>query len=643
MTTKATTLADMLKQADLPLAAGAVERAEVACLGLPATVRVHEEDFTAIVQLLAHRESQGFTWLGFNDCDAVECDRYDEVDPPEDAEDPSDFHIAFTDYHPYWDLVLSIYAASTAEKSPFMVEFTAPIRAHAEFVIDEKAKRLMFARAADNDLRLWESIRARAAAPASVLPAASSKILDDLFPQAAAGTNEAKSREEQIAAATLIATRQLSVLTGPPGTGKTFTIVRAALTWLCNELEMHATDATNLPRTIMLMAPTGRAKSRMRELIEEALAKLEANKAALAALGPHGPAAIAELREAGTSTIHSALGYSTLPGRPFKRNRDNRLDVGLVIADETSMLGLELARRLFDALPDDAQICLVGDPGQLRAVEMGSVLYDVVREARADKTISACHAALTISRRFPPGSMIDKLATAIRSHDGDPKSASLADLLVGKPLTLSDLVDNLASLLDTDGGVSEETHVFVVRVPEPELAAAARKIIALQTADRHCHVDEEPKSVLKRSITLSPVRQGPVGAYTLADTTLAKAKGPTPRNPWDYPDGTQIIINRNNRDLGLANGDLAIIRQTVKRTEAVFPDGRTIDIRMLPSFQPAAALTVHKAQGSEWHSVVVILPPRHRTADLQRLLYTAVTRALTTVTLVVSTGPLPKS
>lgn len=640
MTTTTTSIAEMLKQARLPLAAGASERAEVGCLGLPDAMRVHEEDFEAIVQLLAHRENQGFTWLGFNDTDAVEFNRHDEADQSEATDDPNDFHMDFTGHHPYWDLVLGIHAAAKADAPSFMVEFTAPIPVNAEFAIDLEAKRLMYARAADNELRLWEAIRARSVAPAGFLSGASSKILDDLFPLAAAGTNETKSRDEQIAAATLIATRQISVLTGPPGTGKTFTIVRAALTWLCNELDRQAADPTDLPQKIMLMAPTGRASSRMRELIEEALAKLEADKAALAALGPHGLAAIADLREAGTSTIHSALGYSTIPGRPFKRNRDSRLDAGLVIVDETSMLGLELARRLFDALPDEAQICLVGDPGQLRAVEMGSVLYDLVTASRTDKTLATCHAALTISRRFPPGSMIDLLATAIRSHDGGPKSASLADLLVGKPLDLNDFVENFKTLLDADRGDSQETQVFVVHVPETELAAAARKIVTLQSDDFHSHADEEPKQLprvlLQRSITLSPVRQGPVGAYTLAETTLAKAKGSAPRNPWDYPDGTPIIITRNNRDLNLANGDLAIIRQTDKRTEAVFPDGRTMDIRTLPSFQPAAALTVHKAQGSEWHSVVVILSPGHRTADLQRLLYTAVTRALTMVTLLIA-------
>lgn len=647
MTTTTATLAEIVKQAKLPLAAGTSERAEVGCLGLPDAVRVHEQDFAAIVQLLAHRESQGFTWLGFTDTDVVEFDHYDEAEQAaekteqaEDAHAQDDFRETFTDHHPYWELVLRIHAAAHAVDSPFIVTFTDTIRPNSEFVIVPDTKRLMFARAADNEKRLWAAIRERSLEPAAALSPTSTKLLDALFPTAVAGTNEEKSRNEQIPAAALITTRRLSVLTGPPGTGKTFTIVRAALTWLCEELAKYADDPTDVPQKILLMAPTGRAKSRMRELIEEKLAEFEGDPAAMAAIGPHGPAAIAALRVAGTSTIHTALGYSTVPGRPFKRNRENPLDAGLVIVDETSMLGLELARRLFDALPDEAQICLVGDPGQLRAVEMGSVLYDIVTALDHDKALATCHAALTISRRFPPGSMIDRLATSIRSHDGDPTKASLADLLVGEPLELEAFVENFKTLLDADRGDSQETQVFVVQVPENALAEAASKIIALQSDDLHSRASgkpaQTPKALLRRSVTLSPVRRGPVGAYTLADTTIATNKGKAPRNPWDYPDGTPIIITRNNRDLDLANGDLAIIRKTDERTEAAFPDGRSMDIRTLPAFQPAAALTVHKAQGSEWHSVVVILSPRHRTADIRRLLYTAVTRALGIVTLVVS-------
>ncbi len=645
--TMTTSLAEKLEQSKLPLAAGARERAEVGCFGLPGAARVHEKDFAAIVQLLAHRESQGFTWLGFNDTDAVEFDRYDEAERSEDeteqSEDtggPDDFHETFTDHHPYWDLVLRIQAAAHADESPFMVTFKDRILPNSEFVIDPDTKRLMFARAADNEKKLWAAIRQRSLEPVAALSPASAKLLDALFPTAVAGTNEEKSRDEQIAAATLITTRRLSVLTGPPGTGKTFTIVRAALTWLCQELEKNAADPTDVPQKILLMAPTGRAKSRMRELIEEKLAEFEVDPTAMSAIGPHGPAAIAALREAGTSTIHSALGYSTVQGRPFKRNRDNPLDAGLVIVDETSMLGLELARRLFDALPDEAQICLVGDPGQLRAVEMGSVLYDIVAAARHDTALDACHTALTISRRFPPDSMIDKLANSIRSHDGDPTKSSLADLLVGEPLKLEVFIENFETLLDTDLGDSQETRVFVVNVPENALAGAASKIIALQSDDLHSQArqdpEQNPKTLLKRSVTLSPVRRGVVGAYTLADATLPRVKGKAARDPWDYPEGTPIIITRNNRDLDLANGDLAIVRKSGVSTEAAFPDGRTMDIRTLPAFQPAAALTVHKAQGSEWNSVVVILSHRHRIADLQRLLYTAVTRALRMVTLIVS-------
>ena len=309
----------------------------------------------------------------------------------------------------------------------------------------------------------------------------------------------------------------------------------------------------------------------------------------------------------------------------------------MVIVDETSMLGLELARHLYDAVADDAHLCLVGDPDQLKAVELGSVLYDIITETLADASLAACHAALTVSRRFPPGSMIDTLARAIRSHAGNPMSDSLADLLVGETIALDDFAKQFRNLLDADRSDSQETQVFLVNVSERELAAAARRIIVLQSDDLRAHADEDPRAVLQRSITLSPVRLGSVGAHTLAETTLPREDGFAPRNPYDYPHATPIIITRNNRDLDLANGDLAIIR-TAKDGEriAYFPDTREFDIRALPFFRPAAALTVHKAQGSEWRHVVLVVPDTTLTTNRLRLLYTACTRALCTVSVLLA-------
>jgi exodeoxyribonuclease V alpha subunit len=634
MTTALKSLAEIIKQEKLPLAAGAAERAEVGCLGLPDAVRAHEADFAAIVLLVAHRESQGFPWLGFNDGDAVEFDRYEDSSEPADADDPDDFRVTFTDHRPYWDMVLAIHAAAKADGSPFMVELVAPIPANAEFAVDLQAKRLMFARAGDNEVRLWQAIRDRAAAPTVPLSPAAATILEDLFPQAAAGTHEAQSRTEQIAAATLIATQKLSIVTGPPGTGKTFTIVRAALTWLCHELEKTAADPTDLPQKIMLMAPTGRASSRMRELIEEALGKLEADKAALKALGPHGPTAIAHLREAGTSTIHSALGYSTLPGRPFKRNRDNRLDAGLVIVDETSMLGLELARRLFDALPDKAQICLVGDPGQLRAVEMGSVLYDIVTEARTSKTLAACHSALTISRRFPPGSPIDLLARAINGGDTDD-SLAVTDILQGNPIDLSSIKAEFHSNDHSELQTSTAAAVRWLNTTAADFPRVARTLVALHAQDirEHAH-DADVTATLKRSIILCVHRHGANGAHTLSAYATRHLASNAAAPPSGYPNGSVLMITRNNRNLDLSNGDLAIVDGRKSPALAVFAPKRMYNTSLLPQHAPAAALTVHKSQGSEWNHVIVLLPPDQSRHLSHRLLFTACTRAVARVTLV---------
>ena len=661
VTTRLTALESIV--ADLPLAAGCRERADVAVLGLRQLMPAAEQDFHAIVMLLAHCESQGLTALGFADDDVVEIDRYGderygdepfahekESDEPELADNPdangqstetleSDLS-AITAHRSLWDLLLQIHAASLQSGSPFMVDFAAPIPPNTEFVLDRARKRLLFGRAADNEQRLWAAIHARAARQRSPLSSVTGRILESLFPATEPGTTAAASRAEQLSTAQLIISAELSVLTGPPGTGKTFTLVRTALAWLCSEFERAGTTPGYEPRRIMLMAPTGRAASRMGELIGEALVKLESDTLAVAALGPHASDAIQALRSSKPSTIHAALGYSPVSGQSFRHDAGNPLDAGLVIVDETSMVGLELARRLLEALPSGSQICLVGDPGQLRAVEMGSVLFDLVSAAATDKTLHACHARLKVSRRFPPGSMIDRLARAINGDAGSESVESLTELLEGNETTFSELARDISGGdTDTNSGLGKvETRVRWLKVPENALAATARELVTLQAAALRDHAhDPDVAKTLKRVVVLAVHRRGPTGAHTLAAHAVQSLRGKKTTDPFSFPDGSSLIVTRNNKGLGLANGDLALVQAGPGGCTAVFPGGKAYDVRMLPAHSPAAALTVHKAQGSEWRHVIVVLPAKPTRLLTASLLYTACSRAIGSVTLVATT------
>ncbi|MBW1988073.1 MAG: exodeoxyribonuclease V subunit alpha [Deltaproteobacteria bacterium] len=423
-------------------------------------------------------------------------------------------------------------------------------------------------------------------------PKSLSRNLRLLFPESQAGP------DWQAAAAATAALRRLTVVSGGPGTGKTYTVARILALWALDE---HG------PRTVALAAPTGKAAARLAESLLAAKGSLPL------------PAAVTDALPAQAATLHRLL--EGRPGKGFGRNRANPLAVDAVVVDEASMVDLDLLAALLGALPGNARLVLLGDKDQLSSVAPGAIMGDLCPPGRgnafspefasllsaatgadftpfAQKNAPAMADSVVIlekSRRF--GGALADLARAVRS--GDAREAE--DILQAG-----------------EDGVS-----FIPLSTPRDLAAALAPLVEEGFAP---YLQEEgPKEAAETFSAfrvLCAVRRGPYGteeANRLAERVLTRKGLLDARKPW-Y-EKRPVMIAENDHDLKLYNGDTGI-----------FADGkvwfgeRTFSPLVLPAHETVFAMTVHKSQGSEFSRAAVVLPEDSPAASRQ-LLYTAVTRA----------------
>jgi exodeoxyribonuclease V alpha subunit len=426
----------------------------------------------------------------------------------------------------------------------------------------------------------------------------------------------------QRTAAASAALRGLTVVAGGPGTGKTTTVARtvAALAEL-------AAAAQAPPPLIALCAPTGRAAARLAQAVASEATELALSNPAAAAL--HG---------VGASTIHRLLGARG-EGR-FRHNRTNPLPHDMVIVDETSMVSLSLISRLLEAVRGDARVVLVGDPDQLSAIEAGAVLRDIVGPASGGPCFSpGMRSILTqvtgadpgepitagkfgsgvvvLARGHRFGAPIGELAEAIRGGDGGAAVAALRERSAepGAGITW----------LDVDAGDLEA---------DPEAAGALRTVVVdgfgpLISRARAGDV-AEALAALGRLRLLCAHRLGRYGVRSwtvLAEEWLAEATGLVLEG--DYA-GRPLLLNENDYELRLYNGDVGIVVAADAHISAAFErdDGvLSVAPARLASVETAFASTIHKSQGSQFETAVVILPDADSRLLTRELLYTAVTRA----------------
>jgi len=338
----------------------------------------------------------------------------------------------------------------------------------------------------------------------------------------------------------------------------------------------------------VLTGGPGTGKSRTVSALVE-LAAAADRRVALAA--PTGRAAkrLAELCDAPASTLHRLLGAQGMRGE-FARGEDWPLDADVVVVDEASMLDVELAAALLEACADGTHLLLVGDPAQLPSIGPGRVLADLVESGAAPVT------ELSTLYRQAEGGAIARLATAVR----------------GGTLPGVDTADR-----------------EVVVVPAAGSAEAAHRVVQLVT-------DSIPRALAIPTDdvqVVTPVHRGPAGTVELNAALKARL------NPHGggravagFDPGDRVVATANHLDLepvGFANGEVGVVTEVGDGAVTVdFPAGpATVSGRALADLRHGWAVTVHRAQGSEWPAVVAVLPPEAGGMLSRPLVYTALTRA----------------
>ena len=408
--------------------------------------------------------------------------------------------------------------------------------------------------------------------------------------------------EEQDIASVLIrdSCRQVHVLLGGPGTGKTTKIAQDLV-----ERFSSLSAKESWPR-LGLAAPTGKAASRMTDVLRHRCLELGASSSVIAAVTAE-PA----------RTVHKLLDYNPSRVQPFRYHAGNRLPYDMVIVDEASMLSSSLMYHLLTALADDAEVILVGDPDQLASVDAGTVLGDIAG-FRSERY-----------KKHPLHNKIAELTTVHRAKDAPGIKALAESIRAGD-------VSRTRAVLEA--GHADVQWIELTNGPAVEglLAEIVDHAKRLQSVAKNRDLDNT-LAIQQELQVLCAHREGFSGVTQWNARVEAKL-GITQAMPWYI--GQPIMITRNCRSLALFNGDVGVIVASSSMNnhfEAIFGQpGQTVRVPVsrLEDVATVHALTIHKSQGSEYQHAVVVLPEHFSRIVTRELVYTAVTRAIKKVTLV---------
>ncbi|MGI8531711.1 MAG: AAA family ATPase [Geodermatophilaceae bacterium] len=366
-----------------------------------------------------------------------------------------------------------------------------------------------------------------------------------------------------------------------------------------DERQRSAVENVLVHGVSILTGGPGTGKSRTVAAVVELV---EARGRSVTLAAPTGRAAkrLEELTDAPASTVHRLLGAQGTSG-DFARGEGWPLDEDVVVVDEVSMVDTELAAALLEACPDGAHVLLVGDPAQLPSIGAGRVLGDLLASGRIPTV------ELTTLYRQAEGGAIARLATAVRG--GELPAVATADREV---------------VLVTAEGSAQAAHRTVQLVTD-----SIPRALGIPATDVQ---------------VVTPVHRGAAGTIEL-NRALKAALNPGAGTVAGFDPGDRVVATANHLDLepvGFANGEVGVVTAAGDGAVTIeFASGPvSVSGKALADLRHGWAITVHRAQGSEWPAVVAVLPPEAGGMLSRPLIYTALTRARRHLSIVHAAGPV---
>lgn len=391
-----------------------------------------------------------------------------------------------------------------------------------------------------------------------------------------------KLLDEQAQAILQACMHPLSIIIGGPGTGKTYTaghLIQVFWEGLTSEQQRRC--------EIALAAPTGKAAAHLKKSLAKVLGEQQKSINLTA------------------KTLHALLGIRS-SRHTAAPQADVFLTADLILVDESSMIDVEMMARLLAAVKPGARLVLLGDPHQLPSVEAGNVLAELV-----DSQKVAC-TELKTCLRAELKEIVDFAAIV---KQGDASGAlSLIKQVKNGPVSLYDLPEN-----DREGKSAFLTRLMSL------FPSIVDETLAL----------EELLHLFDRARLLTALRKGPFGVEAL-NTLLWGHFSKQLRRGSLLAVPIMVTINDYKADLFNGEGGVLLLKHPLDGTPhpddyALFParEGsgfRKIPALMLPRYERAYCLSVHKSQGSEFDHVLLVMPEGGESFG-RELFYTAVTRA----------------